>query len=69
LKGILIMELKQWIVRLYNSDIMNLLEIPHFDRGKDVNVGVKHILARLHRGFIWMYRPVPIDVNLISKLT
>jgi hypothetical protein len=48
---------------------MNLLEIPHFGRGKDVNACVKQLLARVHGGFLWMDRPVPIDVNLISKLT
>jgi len=25
-----ILELVQWIMELYNSDIMNLLDIPHF---------------------------------------
>jgi hypothetical protein len=35
--GVPILEPKQWITGLYNTCIMNLLEIPHFGRGKDVN--------------------------------
>jgi hypothetical protein len=31
-----VLEPAQWITRLYNSDIMNLLDIPHFERGKNV---------------------------------
>jgi hypothetical protein len=42
---ILILEPKQWITGLYNTRIMNLLEIPHFGRGKDVNACVKKLLA------------------------
>jgi hypothetical protein len=48
---------------------MNLLEIPHFGRGKDVNACVKQLLARVHGGFLWMDRPVPIDVDLIANIT
>jgi hypothetical protein len=48
---------------------MNLLEIPHFGRGKDVNACVKKILARVHGGFLWMDRHVSIDVELIAKIT
>jgi hypothetical protein len=33
--GKLIMELAQWIAGLYNSGIMNLLDIPHFGRSKN----------------------------------
>jgi hypothetical protein len=39
--GIPILEPKQWIIGLYNIGIMNLLEIPHFGRGNDVNDCVK----------------------------
>jgi hypothetical protein len=37
----LILGPKQWIAGLYNTGIMNVLEIPHFRRGKDVNECVK----------------------------
>jgi hypothetical protein len=48
---------------------MNLLEIPHFGRGKDVNACVKQLLAWVHGGILWMDRPVSIDVDLIVEIT
>jgi hypothetical protein len=36
-----IMEPTQWITGLYNSGIMNLLDIPHFGCGKNVGLYVK----------------------------
>jgi hypothetical protein len=69
LKGIPIMEPKKRIAKLYNYGIMNLLEIPHFNIGKDTNSCVKQIFACVHGGFLWMDRHVPINVNLIAKLT
>jgi hypothetical protein len=48
---------------------MNLLEIPHFGRGKDVNACVKQLLALVHGGILWMDRPVSIDVDLIAEIT
>jgi hypothetical protein len=48
---------------------MNLLEIPHFGRGKDVNSCVKQLLALVHRVILWMERHVSIDVDLIAEIT
>jgi hypothetical protein len=48
---------------------MNLLDIPHFRCGKNVGFYVKQLLARLNGGILWMDRLVPIDVDLISKMT
>jgi len=41
---------------------MNLLEISHFGRGKDVNACMKKLLERVHGGVLWMEIIVPIDV-------
>jgi hypothetical protein len=38
--GKLIMDPTQWIARLYNSKIMNLLDIPHLEHGKKVGLCV-----------------------------
>jgi hypothetical protein len=54
---------------LYNSGIMNLLDIPHFGCGKNVGLCVKQLVACIHGGILWMDRPVQIDVALISKIT
>jgi hypothetical protein len=47
---------------------MNLLEILHFGRGKDVNNCVKQLLAVIHGGILWLDMPVSIDVKLIAKI-
>jgi hypothetical protein len=50
-KGNPIMDPKQWIVELYNYGVMNLLEIPLFDRGNDVNACETNFGARTWRDF------------------
>jgi hypothetical protein len=67
--GAPLLEPAQWILGLYNTDIMNLLDIPHFGHGKHINGCVKQLLARVHRGILWMDRPVPINVDLIATIT
>jgi hypothetical protein len=67
--GAPILEPKSWIAELYNMGIMNLLEIPHFGRGKGVNSCVKQCLALVHGGILWMYIHVSIDVDLIAYIT
>jgi hypothetical protein len=64
-----ILELTQWITRIYNLGIMNLLDIPHFGHGKNVGLCVKQLLSRVHGGILWMDRIVLIDVALIAKIT
>jgi len=46
--GAPLLEHAQWILGLYNTDIMNLLDIPHFMRGKHINGCVKQLLTRVH---------------------
>jgi hypothetical protein len=43
--GKLIMEPMQWIPGIYNYEIMNHLDIPHFGCGKNVGLCVKQFLA------------------------
>jgi hypothetical protein len=64
-----ILDLKQWIARLYNTWIMNLLENPHFGRGKYVNSCVKKLLELVHGGILWMERHVSIYAYLIVEIT
>jgi hypothetical protein len=63
------MEPAQWITAMYNSGIMNLLDIPHFGHGKNVGHCVKQFLAWVHGDNLCMDRPVHIDVVLIAKTT
>jgi hypothetical protein len=41
----LLLEPAQWILRLYNTCIIKLLDIPHFGHGKHINGCVKKLLA------------------------
>jgi hypothetical protein len=36
-----IMEPAQWIIGLYNSGVMNLMDISHFEHGKNFRLSVK----------------------------
>jgi hypothetical protein len=47
---------------------MNLLEIPHFGRGKEVHKCIKKLLAVIHGGILLLGMQVSIDVNLITKI-
>jgi hypothetical protein len=53
---------------LYNIGIVNLLDAPHFGRGKPINACVKQLLACVHGGILWMDRSVPITVDLIAGI-
>jgi hypothetical protein len=57
---------KPWASGLANTGILNLVEIPHFGRGKEVNNYVKQLMAVLHGGFLWLEELVSIDVDLIA---
>jgi hypothetical protein len=63
------MQPKQWEAGLENTGILNLVEIPHFGRGKEVNNCIKQLMAVLHGGFLWMEEPISIDVELIAFIT
>jgi hypothetical protein len=64
-----VLEPVQWITELYNSDTMNLLDIPHFKWAKNVGLCIKTLVAQVHGGILWMDRPIEIDMALISKIT
>jgi hypothetical protein len=55
--------------RIGQHQILNLLDIPHFGRGRDVNNCVKKLMEVTHRGYLWVEEPVSIDVELISYIT
>jgi hypothetical protein len=53
---------KQWAARLANTGILNLLDIQHFGRGRDVNNCVKQLMEVTHGGYLWVEEPVSIDI-------
>jgi hypothetical protein len=48
---------------------MNLLDIMHLGRGKNVELCMKQLVTRVHRGILWMDMSVQIDVEMISNIT
>jgi hypothetical protein len=64
-----ILQPKAWATGLANTGILNLVEIPHFGRGKEVNNYVKKLMVVLHGGFLWLEELVSIDIELISFIT
>jgi hypothetical protein len=58
-----IMDLAKWIIGLYNYGIMNLLDISHFGCSKNVGLYIKQLVAHVHRGILWMDRPVQIEMQ------
>jgi hypothetical protein len=46
--------------------ILNLLDILNFGRSTKINICVKLLLSCVHGGFLWLYRLVSIDTELIA---
>jgi hypothetical protein len=62
------LEPAQWILGLYNTIIMNLLDILHFEHEKHINKCFRNLLSRVHGGIWWMDRLVPINIDLITEI-
>ena len=54
---------------LLKSGLLNLLQIPHFGRGIEVNSLVRLLLSYLHGGYLWLSNWVDIGVDLIHHIT
>ena len=50
---------------LEQSDLLNLLRIPHFGRGAEVNAVVRVLLSCVHGGYLWLGNRVDLNVDLI----
>jgi hypothetical protein len=67
--GEMISQPHQWAVGLDRTSILGLLKLPHFGRGQYATTCIKQLLAVMHGGDIWLDRPVPITVELITQIT
>jgi hypothetical protein len=52
-----------------NTGILNLVDIPHFGKVKEVNNCIKQLMVVFHGSFLWMVEPISIDVELIVFIT
>jgi hypothetical protein len=51
---------KKWATGLENTWILNLMDIPHFGRWREVNNYIKKLMEVLHGGFLWMEELVSV---------
>jgi hypothetical protein len=58
-----------WIASLQPSGLLNLLQIPHYERSNEINAVVKVLLSCVHGGHIWLDRRVNITIDLIHRIT
>jgi hypothetical protein len=63
--GEMINQPHQWAARLDRTRILGFLKLPHFGRGQYMTTCIKQLLVVMHRGDIWLEKPVPITVELI----
>ena len=54
---------------LERSGLLNLLILPHFGRGAEVNAMVRILLSCLHGGYLWLGNKVDLNINLIHRIT
>ncbi len=54
---------------LERSGLPNLLEIPHFGRGTEVNAVVRVLLSCVHGGYLWLSNRIDLNVDLIHCIT
>jgi hypothetical protein len=48
-------------------DILGLLDLPHFGRGKYARICIKQLIAVTHGGDIWLDNIISIDVDITMK--
>jgi hypothetical protein len=61
----IVIEPQIWATGLHKVGILNLFYIPHFGRSQEINSCIKMLLSCVHRGYLWLDRPVSIDTDLI----
>jgi hypothetical protein len=59
---------RKWATRLDRTIILGLLKIPHFGRGQYASACVKKLLAVTNGGDVWIDKPIPITIELITQI-
>jgi hypothetical protein len=60
---------KHWATGLDKTDILGMLDIPHFGRGWDIRNYVKQMMEVTHIGYLWLEQLISIDMDLIAYIT
>ena len=58
-----------WIASLQPSGLLNLLQIPHFERSNEITAVVKVLLSYMHGGHLWLDCWVNLTIYLIHRIT
>jgi hypothetical protein len=59
---------QSWIKEIARSTILNVMNIPNFDKHREVNMCVKCLLSCYHGGYLWLDRHVTMDSMLIHMI-
>jgi hypothetical protein len=58
-----------WTHNLAQSTLINVMNIPHFDRHQEVNACGKLLLTCYHGGYLWFNHRITVDSTLINRIT
>ena len=64
-----VLALQAWIKKLAPSGLLNLLRIPHFGWSLELNAIVKVLLSCVRDGYLWLDRPIDLNVDVIHHIT
>ena len=57
------------VQNLERLGLLNLLRLPHFGRGAEVNAVVRILLSCVHGGYLWLGNKVDLNIDLIHRIT
>jgi hypothetical protein len=60
---------QSWIKGIMRSTILNVMQIPHFDRHQEVSTCIKILMSCFHGGYMWLDRCITMDPTLIHLIT
>lgn len=63
--GVTVVEPVEWIHRVNQSRLLNLLWVPHYHHSNINLICIKKLLTLVHDGCLWLSMPIPITVLLI----
>jgi hypothetical protein len=58
-----------WTMDIARSTILNVMNIPHFDRHLEVNMCIKILMSCYHGGYTWLDLCITVDPMMIHRIT
>ena len=66
--SVIALEPVEWIHRVNQSGLLNLLWVPHYHRSNINIICIKKLLTLVHDGCLWLGAPIPITDILIHRI-